>query len=563
MRRLPRPAAEPAVAVSTHLRPDAPARGRRRRSAADLAILDAAIRTGDPANPHAEAIAFRDGRVLAVGDNAAVRATCDGDTELIGLAGAAVTPGLVDAHMHPFWAADFAQGADCSSCATLEQLRAALLAERALAGPGAVVRGWGVDYALFAATGLEGSLLRELAGGEALVTFFDCHTYLATPGVLARAGVDGPRSFRDNSQVVCRDGLPTGELREFGAYGIIADALPEQSRAERLARVAAVFERLNGVGLTGAHVMDGSPATFDALRDLEADGRLTLRLVVPLWIKPEMEREHTEHLATLVGERGELWRGGAAKFFVDGVVETGTAWLETPDTRGGCTRPFWPQPEEYTDAVARFAAAGFQCITHAIGDRAVRTALDAYAAAGAVAGVRHRVEHAEALADRELARLAAEGVVCSMQPLHMQWRQGDLTDEWTVRLGPERAARAYRVHDVLASGAVLALGSDWPVASFDPREGMAWARLRRTPGDLSAPVFDAEQRLGGEAALAGYTAGAAAAVSREHEEGRLAPGFRADITAFEADPARVGADDLPDLPVRLTVLGGTVVHRNP
>lgn len=530
-----------------------------RRAAAELAIVDAAIRTGDPGRPVAEAVSFRDGRVLAVGDHAAVLETCDARTEVVAAAGAVLTPGLVDAHIHPFWAADVAQGADCASCTTLDDLRDALLAERAAAGPDAVVRGFAVDYALFASTGLQGTLLEELAGGDALVSFFDCHTHLATPHVLARAGIDGPHRFDDNSEIVCRDGVPTGELREFGAYDVVQRSLPVLSQRERLARVAALLRRLNAAGLTGVQMMNGSPATFALLRELEADGRLTVRAVAPLWVKPEQECDELETWSRLAGEHGALWTGGAAKFFVDGVVETGTAWLEEPDARGDCTKPFWPSEERYADAVALFARAGFQCITHAIGDRAVRAALDAYERAGAAAGVRHRVEHAEALADGELPRFAAQDVVCSMQPLHMQWRQGDLSDEWTVRLGT-RAARAYRTRDVLAAGATLALGSDWPVASFDPRIGMAWARLRRRPGRPDAPVFEPEQRLDGEEALAGYTAAPARAVSREHEQGRIAPGYRADVSGFAADPVAVPADELPQLPVRLTVVAGTIVH---
>jgi predicted amidohydrolase YtcJ len=531
-----------------------PTRRRVRRAGADVAIVGGRVRTGDPAQPFAEAVAFRDGRILAVGDEAAVRRECDAATEIIGTAGATVVPGLVDAHIHPFWAAEFAQGADCSTCTTLQELGAALRAERS----GAVVRAFGVDYALFAGE-LDGASLEELAGGDALVTFFDCHTYLATPGVLARAGIDGPRTFADASAVVCRDGRPTGELHEFGAYELVASALP--AAPDRLQLVETLLRRLNEVGLTGGHMMDGSPQTFDALRELEAGGRLSVRLVAPLWIKPSMSTDELEALTGLVGEHGDLWRGGAAKFFVDGVVETGTAWLEEPDARGAGTGPAWPSEADYAAAVGRFAAAGFQCATHAIGDRAVRAALDAYAAASSAAGVRHRVEHAETLADRELERFAREDVGCSMQPLHMQWRRADGGDEWATRLGPERTARAYRVRDVQASGAVVALGSDWPIASFDPREGMAWARLRRRPGDRSAAALEPGQRLDGETALAGYTSGAAAIVSRERELGRIAPGFAADVTAFAEDPVAVPADDLPDLPVRLTVVGGRAVHQ--
>ena len=116
--------------------------------------------------------------------------------------------------------------------------------------------------------------------------------------------------------------------------------------------------------------------------------------------------------------------------------------------------------------------------------------LDAYRAAGPPAALgrgAHRIEHLETLGDATLARLAAEGVAASMQPLHMQWRRGDHEDSWAARLGPERAARAWRTRDILDSGALLPLGSDWPVAQYDPRIGMAWARLRRTPGRPDAP----------------------------------------------------------------------------
>jgi predicted amidohydrolase YtcJ len=307
--------------------------------------------------------------------------------------------------------------------------------------------------------------------------------------------------------------------------------------------------------------MDGSQESFELLRELEASGRLTARLVASLWCKPTMSDEELAALRALHDERGTLWRGGVAKFFIDGVIETGTAWLEEPDTRGGGREPFWPDPARYARAVRDFAAAGFQCVTHAIGDRAVRCALDAYATAGAAPGVRHRVEHAETLPDEQLRRFAAQGVVCSMQPLHMQWRHRDGSDEWAQRLGPERAARAWRAQDVLASGAILALGSDWPVAHFDPREGMAWARLRRLPGDPGAPVFEPEQVLNRHAALAGYTTGAALATGDEAHTGRIAVGMRADVTGFAEDPTAVGADELAELPVTLTVVGGRVVHR--
>ena len=133
--------------------------------------------------------------------------------------------------------------------------------------------------------------------------------------------------------------------------------------------------------------------------------------------------------------------------------------------------------------MARFARAGFQCATHAIGDRAVAARARRHRAAGARGRGPHRIEHLETLRDAELARLATEGVAASMQPAHV--RNRDLPagepDSWRDALAPDQAARGFRWADVAASGAILALGSDWPVATADPRVGMAWAQLRRTP----------------------------------------------------------------------------------
>jgi predicted amidohydrolase YtcJ len=142
----------------------------------------------------------------------------------------------------------------------------------------------------------------------------------------------------------------------------------------------------------------------------------------------------------------------------------------------------------------------------------------------------------------------------------MQWRRADLDDSWAMRLGPERCARAWRSAELVRSGAIVPLGSDWPVAQYDPRIGLAWARLRRTPGDREAPVFEPDHALSGIQALTGYTADAARVAGEASVSGRIAPGYRADLTGFAADVVDTPADELPDLPVRLTVVGGSVVH---
>jgi predicted amidohydrolase YtcJ len=152
------------------------------------------------------------------------------------------------------------------------------------------------------------------------------------------------------------------------------------------------------------------------------------------------------------------------------------------------------------------------------------------------------------------------GIVASMQPLHMEAARADGSDEWAARLGPERTANAFRVQTLRASGAILALGSDWMVAPFDPRIGMAWARLRRAPGHFEMPPRVSKQALTALQTLEGYTIGAARTVSEEAASGRIKPGYRADLTGFAADPVETDADDLLDLPILMTIVAGRVVH---
>lgn len=527
---------------------------------ADLAVLGASIRTLDPQRPFASAVAVRDGSIVAVGSDDEIRRECDARTEVLDGRSLALVPGLVDAHIHPF-KPEWVAGADLTRCGTLADLEAELARERERT-EGDWVLGWGLDYGVFHGREIEGRSLDDaVAGGPAMVTFMDQHTALATPRALELAGVAGAVRFDEGAEVVVREGRPTGELRENAAMDLVRRVLPPVSERARYEAVVRVIGRLNEVGITGVHAMDGTEGTLDLMRELEASGDLTLRSVIPFTQTPETPFEEMERLVTLRDGHGSLWRGGVAKFFIDGVVDTGTGWLYEPDTEGDGTEPFWPDPERYAQAVALFAGAGFQCVTHATGDRGVRAALDAYLAADSPSRALHRVEHVETLQDSDLPRFASEGVAASMQPLHMQWRRGDQTDSWAARLGPERTARAWRTRDLLAGGTLVPLGSDWPVAQYDPRIGLAWARVRRTPGDPDAPVFEPEQRLTGLESLDGYTVAAARVLGEDHLSGRIARGFRADLTAFAEDPVEVEADELIDLPVTLTIVAGKIVHR--
>ena len=201
--------------------------------------------------------------------------------------------------------------------------------------------------------------------------------------------------------------------------------------------------------------------------------------------------------------------------------------------------------------------------THAIGDAAVRHVLAAIEAAPALAAP-HRIEHLETLPAELVPAFVRHKVVASMQPTHCsRYTVAEQTDNWSVRLGPRRAGRAWRCRDLHEAGVPVALGSDWPVAPYDARTVLADAQLCRPAGSPDiAPVVPA-QALTALMALQGYTTHAAHAAGESHRSGRIAPGLRADLTAFTLDPLRADPDELAQAPIAMTVVAGRLVHRDP
>jgi predicted amidohydrolase YtcJ len=527
----------------------------------DLALVGARVRTLDPGHPSATAVGVRDGAIAVVGSDDQVRAQSGSATEVVDLDGAAVVPGLIDSHMHPFMGAINARGADLLDAHTLDDVLGALQAERAKCQPGEWIQGWGLDYNVFEQTGIGSSVIDDAVGGApAALTFMDFHTMLASGKALELAGIDGPREFVEHAEIVCVEGRPTGELHERGAMDLLLSAMPPLTEARRYELCAAHLRALAAVGVTGTHAMDGTLDSLELLRLLESRGDLITRILTPFTIEPDTPEEMWERYAAAGGEHGRRWRAGVAKFFIDGVIDSGTGWLVEPDTEGDGTASFWPEVDRYRRAVRFFSERGFQCVTHATGDRGVREALDTYRSVPKPKRGSHRIEHIETIQAEDLPRFAAEGVVASMQAQHMMWLSQDRSDNWSKRLGSDRCDRAFLTRDLLETGATIALGSDWPVARYDPREGMAAARLRRPPLHPERGAYD-DQALSGLQALEGYTTGAAATVGEGDRRGRIRQGFDADLTVMAVDPAEADPDALVSVPVVMTVVDGEVVHR--
>ncbi|GHB48562.1 amidohydrolase [Streptomyces viridiviolaceus] len=532
---------------------------------ADTILTGARVRTLDPHRPTAGAVAVKDGHIVAVGDESDVRGWRGADTEIVDLAGSTLTPGLVDGHSHPYLGVRMATGLDLSGCQDLDALRAALTGAARAAGPGDWVLGYGLDHNTFGGRPVHHDLIDAALGGvPAFIRLYDGHSALVSGPALAAAGIDGPRRFEQRAQVVCApDGRPTGHLVEFAAMSLMDPVLPGEAVAVRRERLLGLLRDMAATGLTGAHVMDlQEPDLLGLLATMEEDGELPVRLRIAPWCMPGTDQDGLDHLVELQRSRGRRWRVGGVKFFMDGTVEGGTAWLEHPDCHGQGTEAFWPDPAAYTRAVHHLARAGVRTATHAIGDAAVRHVLDTVELLDDP-GQRslHRIEHIETVPGSQLPRFARLGVAASMQPTHIAYTRADHSDEWSQRVGEERAARAWRCRDLRDAGAILVLGSDWPIAHYDPREVLATARLRRLPGQPDVEPVTARQALTGLMALEGYTSHSALAVGEQDVAGRIAPGYRADLTAFAVDPVTAPADELGTAPVTLTMTGGTVVHR--
>ncbi|MFG3348831.1 amidohydrolase [Streptomyces sp. NPDC048018] len=504
------------------------------------------------------------GRIAALGDDREIRALAGAGTEVIDLKGAVVTAGLVDGHLHPVTGAELTHGLDLSRCTDLADVRAALAGAVPELGRGDWLFGWGLDPNVFGdePVGIA-PFDAVLTGVPAFLLLFDAHSALASRRALELAGVDGPRTFAQASaEVVCdADGRPTGLLQEDAACELVERVAPRPTHAERRDRLAAALRSMAAAGLTGGHVMDANGESLTLLAELDAAGELPLRLRVTPWCQPGADADAVHELIARQGRGGDLWRVDGVKLFMDGTIDNGTAWLERPDCHGESTHAFWPDPAAYTHVIGELHRAGVPTATHAIGDAAVRHALDAIKKAGR--GVRHRIEHIETVPDDTLRRFAELGVIASMQPTHCcDFTRADHTDNWSRRLGEERASRAWRCRDLWDAGATVVLGSDWPIAPFPPLGVMAGARHRRPTRDLTQPPHGPEQALTPLEALRGMTVNAAYAAAEDHEAGRLALGHRADLTVLADDPLTTSATDLPDLPVVLTAVGGRVTFRS-
>ncbi|MEU1421315.1 amidohydrolase [Kitasatospora sp. NPDC005751] len=541
-------------------------------SKADLVFTNGPVHTGDPARTRATSLAVTGERITAVGHDE-VRRLIGPGTEVVDLEGRLLIPGFQDSHIHAVFGGT--ELAECDLTGTVgadEYLRR--VAAFAAAHPDRTwITGGGWSMESFAG-GLPTRQLLDSVVPDRPVYLVnrDHHGAWANTRALELAGLTRDTPDPADGRIEREpDGTPSGMLQE-GATGLVARLVPPTDAAGRLAGLHRAQELLHSLGITGWQdallgIFNGQPDPSDAYAAAAKAGTLTARVTGALWWD---RNRGADQIPELVARRAQLtggrFRAGSVKIMQDGIAENFTAALSTPYLDGcGCATAnsglSFVDPAALCGYVTALDALDFQVHFHALGDRAVREALDAIEVARAAngrRGTRHHLAHLQVVHPSDLPRFAALGAIANIQPL---WAAHEpQMDELTIPfLGPERAAWQYPFGGLLRAGATLAAGSDWPVSSPDPIAGIHVAVNRMEPDATDGRVFLPEQRLDLATALAAYTAGSAH-VNGHDDAGSLRTGHLADLVVLDRDFFAAPPEEIAATRVERTYVGGQLVY---
>jgi predicted amidohydrolase YtcJ len=543
---------------------------------ADLLFTNGRVWTADGAP--ATTVAVAGDRIVAVGADD-VREAAGPRARRVDLAGGMLLPGFIDAHVHPVQGGLERRACDLSDCTDAAECLQTIAAYAAAHPSQPWVLGAGWQMAHFEGGTPRADVLDTVVPDRpAFLLNRDHHGAWANGRALELAGIRADRPDPVDGRIERDpDGRPSGTLHE-GAMHLFDGLIPEATEEDHLVALLDAQAYLHSLGITGwqdaivgayANMRDASGAYLRAV----ADQRLTARVVGALWWD---RARGIEQVPELVARRAELtggrFRATTVKIMQDGVAENFTAGMLTPylDACGHTTDNrglSFVDPEALAENVSELDRLGFGVHVHAIGDRAVREALDAFQRArernGTVAGAdparRHHIAHIQVIQPGDVPRFAELDVTANMQPL---WAVHEpQMDELTIPfLGPERTSWQYPFAALLRSGARLAGGSDWPVSSPDPLAGIHVAVNRVAPETPREPAFLPDQRLDLQAALRAYTAGSAY-VNGDDDAGRIEVGARADLAVVDRDLFAHPAEEIAQARVLQTYVGGDLVSQ--
>jgi len=524
---------------------------------ADVIFTNARVFTSDEANPRAEAVAVRNNRIVYVGSRAGVDEWRGSGVREIDARGNTLLPGFIDSHFHLLWGCIWLGSARLQEVKTKEDLSKVLLDFASENKTTPWVDGRGIKYGIVST---RQELDAIIADRPVYIGAYDGHTAWANTRALEMAGILHPGKEIGPNGIIVRDeaGLAMGELREGDAMDAVHHLVPEPTEARKRELLKLGMQQITAAGVTSVHNMNGDMQEMMTYAAVEDAGEMLLRVYVPYWVKPEATEEMLAEAVEMAKVQGDYARGGAVKFFMDGVWESYTALNIDPyaDDADATEEGIW-SPERFTQMAAACDKLGLQIFVHACGDGAVRRTLDGYGAVQKLNGKRdsrHRVEHIEVIHPDDMSRFRELGVIASMQPVHSPMTAQD-ADVWLARTGPQRWPVSFAWRDLKNAGAAMAFGSDWTVAPFNPMLGLHVA-LNRQKWEPKNP----DQRLTLEEILIGYTRDAAYAEFQEHQKGRLKEGYLADIVLLSEDLFRTKPEDIADVNVLYTMVNGKMVY---
>ncbi|HRS75098.1 MAG TPA: amidohydrolase, partial [Anaerolineaceae bacterium] len=450
----------------------------------DLLLTNARVYTVSPAHPWAEAVAVKGDKIVFAGSAREARKFAGKQTKIIDAQGKLLLPGIQDSHVHFLSGSLNLTRVDLSDTTTVEEIQDRIRRFAAAHPELNWVQGRGWMYSAFPDQMPHKKYLDEVVPDRPVVMrCADGHTSWVNSRALALAGITKKTPDPVDGKIV-RDsqGEPTGALLE-GASSLVSRLIPEPTKEEKLAALRVGMKEATHWGVTCAHGLGGEFEELELFEQINQEGSQTLRLVVAMWIdEPGPKEKDFESYERASSRHHDNWlavRG--VKLMLDGVIDSGTGAMLEPyegqsDNLG---KLFW-EPEDFKKAVLEFSRRGMQVSTHAIGDRAIRLALEAYELAARESGhpeLRHKVEHAECIAADDIKRFGEPFIVASFQPLHANpdpaWMSA-----WIKKAGPEREQRAFAWNSVLKAGGHLAFGSDWPVVTINPWPGIQMAVTR-------------------------------------------------------------------------------------
>lgn len=535
-----------------------------------LLLLNGAIHTMNPDQPHATALALDrgSGRIIAVGDDADIRALAGPLTDTLDLRGRVVLPGFTDAHTHLAMYAQARMQVNLRD-ARSEDEAVARVAQRAAATPaGAWVLGNGWDANDWpGGFPTRASLDAAIPDHPVALWNHSYHALWVNSEALRRAGVSAETPDPLEGQIGRgANDEPNGLLFENSATALVEAIIAPPDDETMLAELHAVLSELHARGLTGVHNIEDA-YSLRLFQRLHSAGDLSLRLLlyIPRDALPDAVR-----LGLASGFGDDYLRFAGVKLFMDGALGPRTAAMFDPYEGQPANRGLLTLGEEETIRTVSQAAEGNVGVAiHAIGDRAVHTALNAIEATqrqraiqserqisgSAPSAPRYRLEHVQLARQDDIARMARMGVVASVQPFHAVVDRDAAEQHWGAR-----ASHSYAYQTLRSTGIPLALGSDVPVDTCDPLRVIHAAVMRRDDQTPDRAPWHPEQALTLTQALSAYTHGAAYAGGQEARQGSLAPGKLADLVVLAEDPFRVPAERLAGADIAATLVGGALVH---